>query len=289
MTPLRKKTVPTCVPDASVKSAAVSPAVSPSPWEDDTETLLSEPTTPVDSASESENVFSSSPASLGRKGCCVTLKHNKPKKSYWFIWILLLIVIGAFCEMSGQNDIDSAVLREMFRAGTPLLDERELFPSDDDQETVLSSPILSEVVAVDETSPPEPTPEQPGSSTKTLIVASPSSVVQDVAAPPVPSMASRVEVLPVTSQPPDAVVPSASADVEASVVFAPPPALLTNWKFAFASVLHLTFKHLCLKMGAPVTAEDVDYLLRLVPADIQTYQPTFIILMALQAVLNTPG
>src|SRR6218665_1400430 len=121
------------------------------------------------------------------------------------------------------------------------------------------------------------------------IVAFPSSVVQDVAAPPVPSMASRVEVLPVTSQPSDAVVPSGSADVEASVVFAPPLALLTNWKFAFASVLHLTFKHLCLKMGAPVTAEDVDYLLRLVPADIQTYQPTFIILMALQAVLNTPG
>src|SRR6218665_1214668 len=121
------------------------------------------------------------------------------------------------------------------------------------------------------------------------IVAFPSSVVQDVAAPPVPSMASRVEVLPVTSQPSDAVVPSGSADVEASVVFASPPALLTNWKFAFASVLHLTFKHLCLKMGAPVTAEDVDYLLRLVPADIQTYQPTFIILMALQAVLNTPG
>src|SRR6218665_1038955 len=191
-------------------SAAVSPAVSPSPWEDDTETLLSEPTTPVSSVSESENVFSSSPA-VGRKGCCVTVKHNKPKNSYWIIWILLLIVIGAFSKMSAWDVVDSAVLREMFRAGTPLLDERELFPSDDDQETVLYSPISSEGVAVDETSPPEPTPEQPGSSTGNLIVASPSSVVQDVAAPPVPSMASRVEVLPVTSQPSDSVLPSTSA------------------------------------------------------------------------------
>src|SRR6218665_974339 len=82
MAPLRKKAVPTCVPDAFVKSAAVSPAVFPNPWEDDTETLFSEPTTTVNSVSESENVFSSSPA-VGRKGCCVTVKHNKPKKSYW--------------------------------------------------------------------------------------------------------------------------------------------------------------------------------------------------------------
>lgn len=78
-------------------------------------------------------------------------------------------------------------------------------------------------------------------------------------------------------------------EMSVDVVVAKPPFQLDSWRFAFASVLHLTLQHLCLKMGAVITAEDVVYLHSFVPQEIRGYQPILLILMTLQAVIATPN
>src|SRR6218665_2189228 len=78
-------------------------------------------------------------------------------------------------------------------------------------------------------------------------------------------------------------------EMSVDIVVAKPPFQLDSWRFAFASVLHLTLQHLCLKMGAVITAEDVVYLHSFVPQEIRGYQPILLILMTLQAVIATPN
>src|SRR6218665_1307479 len=245
------------------------------------------------------------------EGCtqCTTVKKTRKIRIPLLNWIpILLVLVFAWrnrCKMSDRSDIDEEELRAI-DAGTPLLDERA---EGDDRETIAYSPISDEetIMYVDRASLPE--------GPRSLFAsADPADVDDVVTSPPLPAVAVNVVVYQDSTTAVDVAMPTSSAMVTANMVAFPDPAdvvdvnmllpplvvadnavasanpyPLESWKFAFASVLYLTFQHLLQKKGADVTSRDVELLENVVPGEIKDFRPVSVILTLLQTLVSVPG
>src|SRR6218665_3974488 len=295
-----------------VSAACLAPvtnlsAVLESQSEDDSVTQLRPSLTHVGLVGKRVNAFSSCQAIVG-EGCTAVNKTKNIRIPLlnWIPFLLVLVFAGKNrCKMSDRSDIDEEELRAIFDAGTPLLDEH---PEGDDRETIAYSPISDEetIMYVDRASLP--------GETRSLFAPAASADADDVTSPPLPVVAVKVVVSQDSKTALDVVMPPSSAMVTANMVASPDPAdvvdvdmvlpplvvadnavastnpyPLESWKFAFASVLYLTFQHLLQKKGADVISRDVELLETVVPIEIKDFRPVRVILTLLQTLVSVPG